>query len=488
MGEYLPFEFTPEIMESFRENSEIPVNFYNKDGQILIYKKEEASEAEINRVLRFVQQGIYYNTDDEDKLGLGGDKEPPPEGLSDVKLLSENHALELAENTKDLFDDLKKSTITSLHAKRSSDQLNQLFTDFEEQPDAMNGLVNIIELMAGTDASADVERAVKRTVTAMAMKTRGMKATSHRDKVKMQDMVNVLMMSALLCDVGYTKMKLPEHDGLSQQEMDYMRQHPLMSYMMLAHETTIDPRVKRNILVHHRPLRLGTKGNNYPDLKSMLQRLAVLEEKYRDDPKRSAIATDARAQMQLLKADIPYDEDANILAVASEFASLTSDVSWRKAYSADRAIRLIINNSFFTYTDRIVREFLDHVAMSLNDNQKVLGEGDFIIAASRDSKGRPFFEVCQITDANRYQSKPGVDRFATIYPDVVTTPKMKFGSFNLEKLRPDPRYAHFELSKDDSRHIVYAVDPEFDPKLFERLTELTAGRKRYVPQKEKSNT
>jgi HD-GYP domain-containing protein (c-di-GMP phosphodiesterase class II) len=479
MGEYKPFDFSPEMIDRFREERQIPVHFYNKDGQILIYKKEEASEAEINRLLRFVQQGIYYNTDDTDALGLGKGVTHTEEGLSDVKLLSESYAEELTRDTSELFDTLKRSTITSVHAKRSSDQLNQLFTDFESQPDAMNGLVNIIEIMAGGDTSADVELAVKRTVVAMAMKTRGMKATTFRDKQKMQDMVNVLMMSALLCDIGYTKMRMPTHDGLTSTEMDYVRNHPLMSYMMIAHERGIDTRVKRNILCHHRPLRGDAQTNNYPNLKVLLGKLTLMEQKYRDDPSKAAVAQDVREQIALLKSDLPYDEDANILAIASEFASLTSKTNWRPAHSADRAIRMIINNAFFTYTDRVVREFLDHVSMSLNDNQKVLAEGDFIVLASRDSSGKPFFEVCLITLANRYQSKPGVDRIATAYPHFENSPKLRFGNFNTERLRPDPRYAHFELSKDDSRHIVYAVDQQFDAQLYEKLTALTVNRRKH---------
>jgi len=478
MGDLKMFDFTPELIESFREQREIPLHFYNKDGQILIYKKEEASDAEIDRLLRFVRQGIFYDTDDEHKLGIDSSSGATEEGLSDVRLLSEQHAEELTQDTTELFDQLKKSTITSLHAKKTGDRLNGLFADFESQPDAMNGLVNIIELMSGKDAGQDVEMAIKRTVVAMAMKTRGMKAQTARDTRTMQDQANVLMMSALMCDAGLSKMKIPEHEGLSDQEMEYIRNHPIMTYLMIAHESSIDPRIKRNILVHHRPQRTGTASNNYPNLKFLFQKLVALEEKYRDDPQKRHIAADIRAQLQLLKKDLPYDDDANILAIASEFASLTSPTSWREAYHPLRAVRMIINNSFFTYTDRILREFLDHVCMSLCDNQKVLKEGDFIIIASRGSDGRPFFEVCQIITANRYQSKPGVDRFATIFPEITKSPKMRFKGFNLDKLRPDPRYAHFELSKDDSRHIVYAVDPHHDEELYQKCVELTRGRKR----------
>ena len=98
MAEFKLFEFTPEVIDGFRENKEIPVHFYNKDGQILIYRKENASDTEIERILRFVDQGIYFDLNDADKLGLG-EKREVPEGLTDTKLLSEQHAEELAADT-----------------------------------------------------------------------------------------------------------------------------------------------------------------------------------------------------------------------------------------------------------------------------------------------------------------------------------------------------------------------------------------------------
>ncbi|MCB1322238.1 MAG: c-di-GMP phosphodiesterase, partial [Leptospiraceae bacterium] len=304
-------------------------------------------------------------------------------------------------------------------------------------------------------------------------------ASSFRDQRKLDDLVNVTMMSALLCDIGQSKMKMPEGMGLSVEEYDYVKNHPLMSYMMLAHEPEIDPRVKRNVLCHHRPLRGSADAhtNNYPDYKSLIRKLSALEEKYRADPQRVNVANDIREQLSLLKADIPYDEDANILAVASEFASLTSKVPWRDAYSTDEAVRIMINNSYFTYSDRIVREFLDHVVMSLNENRKIIQEGDYIVVAAKGS-GKTFFEVCLVTAANRYQSRPGIDRIATIYPEMGRSPKLKFLNFNLDKLRPDPRYAHYELDKDDSRHIVYYIHPSHDAKMYEKLVELTRGRPR----------
>lgn len=488
MSEFKIFEFTDEILQRFREKKEIPAHLYNRDGQILIYKKESASDAEIERILRFVKQGIYYNTDDSDSLGIKKSRSETPDGLTDTKLLTQDTAASLTEETKELFNQLRQGTITAIQAKKTTERMSQLFNDFENQPDAMTGLVNIIELMTEMGAGHDVELAVKRTVVAMAMKTRGMQAQSYRDKARLQEMVNVLMTSALLCDIGYAKMKMPVHQGLSFEEMNYVRNHPLMSYMMIAHEREIDPKIKRNILCHHRPLREGMPGNNYPDLKWMLSRLGSLLEKYQGDSSKSAVVEDIKQQILLLKMDLPYDEDANIIAIASEFASLTNKVPWRKSFSPERAVKMIVNNSYFTYSDRIVREFLDYVSISLCDNRKIIKEGDYIIVTVRGTDRKAYFEVCQVTTATRYQSKPGVDRFATIYPDIEKTPKMQFMHFNLETLKPDPRHAHYELSMDDSRHIVYIVDEEHDAPLFERLQELTAARRaRHQPPPEKNH-
>lgn len=462
-SKFQPFDITEEVLQKFNEDGEIPVHFYNKDGQILIYKKEHASEAEIKRLLRFVDQGIYYNTDDAALLGMDGDKREVPEGLSDTKLLGEEMAKQMTADTSQLFGELKKSSMTAFQTRRTTERLTNVFEDFENQPDAMTGLVNIIDLMGDTgDAGYAVSIAVKRTVVAMAMKTRGMQANTARDKSKMQDMVGVLMTSAMLCDIGNMRMKIPTTMGLSDKEMQYIRQHPLMSYLMLAHDREIDPRIKHNVLCHHRPMREGSTGNNYPETRPLLKKLRELQEAYSNDPARQSIAADIAQQIDMLTTDVPYEEDLNILALASEFASLTSDVPWRNAYPPAKAVRMIINNAYFTYTDRILREFLDYVAISMCDNQKILREGDFIVVAARGRDEKTYFEVCQITNSTRYQSKPGINRIGTVNPVIEKSPKWKLAGFDLDSFRGDPRMAHYEMAKDDTRHIIYAPDPE-DP-------------------------
>jgi hypothetical protein len=149
--EYKLFTFTPEIMQQIAETKEIPVHFYNKEGQIVIYKKKNASEVEIDRLFRYTQQGtLYYDVDDSETLGIK-DKQTRdiPEGFTDTKLLTEKNAQDLTQETRAIFSTLKKTAITSIHARRTSEKLTQVFKDFESNPDSLTGLVNIIELLAG---------------------------------------------------------------------------------------------------------------------------------------------------------------------------------------------------------------------------------------------------------------------------------------------------------------------------------------------------
>lgn len=472
MSELIPFDFSEEIIQSFRDKKEIPVHFYNKSGQILIYKMEDATNDQIERLLRFVNQGVYYRQEDEDKLGIKS-RSDVPEGLSDTLLLSEEVADELNADVSELFYELKKTSITSFQAKRSSERLANVFSDFENQPDAMTGLVNIIQLMGNKDTEYEVQLAVKRTVVAMAMKTRGMIVSNFNDKKRMQAQINDLMMAAMLADVGYTKMKVPAGMGLNSDEMAYIRNHPLLSYLSVAHETTITPGTKRNILMHHHPLKHGIKGNSYPDLRWLLKKLLELRDKYNQMPGKEAVVKDIVSQLKLLRKELPYDEDANILSIASEFASLTSKVPWRDPFHPVQAVKMIVNNSYFTYTDRIIRDFLDYAAISLCDNQMIIRNGDFIITAAQSPQSeRTFFELCLVSQVDRYQSRPEVQRIAFIEPKLETSPRMQIIGFEEKSLKKDPRKAHYRLANDDTRRIIYIIDPVLNPLLYSSVKKL----------------
>ena len=475
MIDFKPFEFTDGFLTSLREKKEIPVHFYNKDGQVLIYKKENATGEEIDRLARFMAQGIYYHVRDEGRLKFGETdiEEEIPEGLSDKKLISDQYTERLVGTTDMLFEEIKKSSLTSGRSRKTSLQMEELFNDFASQENAMNGLVNILETMSSQDASQEVEMAVKRTVVAMALKTRGMHTASQfKEKQQVKKSITDLMMSAVLCDIGCLHMNMPHDAQLSPEQMDYIKRHPFLSYLMVAHEPTLSPEVKHNILNHHRPRHEDENDNNYPNMNLLLKKLKELAIQFQKDPTKQHLARDIVTQLQLFKQSRLYDEDANIISIASEFASLTSDVTWRKAVSPEKAVRMIINNSYFTYTGRIMREFLDNIAISLCDNRKILREGDFIVVGSETFEGSPVFEACRIESVGRYQSRPGVKRVATVEPILKKEPKLGLDGFDLGSVKADPRKAFFELTLDDSRRILYCVDSEYDAEFYEKLSAI----------------
>lgn len=371
------FEMSNEIIDTFREKREIPVHFYNNKGQILIYQKEGISDNEINRLMKFVEQGIYFRESDREKLGL--EKREIPDGLSDTIVIDESMVDGLAADTQEIYDQIKESSVTSLHMKKMRSRVGELFSAFESNPEAMVGLIEVLDLMKNVPGY-EVEIAVKRTVVAMAMKTRGMQAQQYKEPTLLEEMTHVLMMSALFCDIGLAKLHVPREQGIDLKQLAHLRQHPLVSYLMLAH-LQMDARIKRNILCQHRPLREGIAGNNFPKLNWLIQRLQEYAARFDKLTGKERLAQDIQEQIRMLRAEMPYDEDANILSVASEFASLTTEVPWRKAMTPRQAVRTIIGNSFFTHTDRIMREFLDYVAISLCDNQLILEGGDFVIVA-----------------------------------------------------------------------------------------------------------
>jgi hypothetical protein len=207
------------------------------------------------------------------------------------------------------------------------------------------------------------------------------------------------------------------------------------------------------------------------------ERLTNIQNNIKNNPDKKIVYEDIDKQLNLLESIQPYHEDANIIALSSEFASLTSKVPWREALEPLRAVKMIINNSFFTHSKRIIREFLDYVAISLCNNKMIIKEGDFIIIGLNMYDGSTMFEVCQVLSINRYQSQPEVIRIATVKPNIEKIPKLYINGFNMKSLKPDPRKAYFNLSKDDSRFMVYLVDPIYDKHLYEYLRQIAVSGK-----------
>lgn len=173
------FEFTGEIIDRFTDECRIPVNFYNKNGQILINKKEGASVHEINALLKFQDSGIFYDQADYDEM-TGKKRVAParaeysqsqkiPHGLKDTKLLSRQFTEELAALAAELFDRLKKEALDSVLVQSANKKLTRLFDEFSAQPDAMVGLLNILELMSGAGAELQVELGVNHPIISISL-------------------------------------------------------------------------------------------------------------------------------------------------------------------------------------------------------------------------------------------------------------------------------------------------------------------------------
>jgi hypothetical protein len=118
-----------------------------------------------------------------------------------------------------------------------------------------------------------------------------------------------------------------------------------------------------------------------------------------------------------------------------------------------------------------MRDFLDYIAISLCDNKKVLREGDFIVIDYETADEKHVFEACRIESVGRFQSRPGVRRIATIRPELTKVPKLQVKGFDPKSLKVDRRKAYYELTQDESRRIMYVVNPQFDADLHNVLID-----------------
>jgi hypothetical protein len=483
--------FTREMLEQLKEKGRIEIYLYNKDGQVITPPRENLSEKDVSRILNFSHQGMYFKNEDLEYVQQNFIPEPEPtpepepepnvveenllyEGLTNEKLIAENAAADLTASATELLEELRNKPLLEIQSTKLKGQLTDIFHDFEGHPEAMNGLVNVIGVLGGKDSLPAPEIAMKRTIIAMAIKTRGFKASNTNDRKYMDEKVANLMMSAMLCDVGYIKMKEMHHNGLSDKEMDYVRMHPLYSYMLIVHDETLSDTVKYNVLCHHRPLvEAANKNNNFPNLVWMREKLRILQENIKDPEKKAHIQRDVDKQLDLLKHHPKYDEDLCILALTSEFASLTTKTGWREAFDPVDAIKMIINNSYFTYPDRIIRDFLDHISVSLCENRKIIQEGDYVVMASAGSQGSTFWDIGTVVRSGRYQSRPEVNIFAKIQPSIKDQPKLIIEGFNLMTLSSYPRPINIKLDQEIQRRIVYIIEERWHERLYNAVMKIS---------------
>ncbi|MBS0619000.1 MAG: hypothetical protein JSR44_12480 [Spirochaetes bacterium] len=468
-----PFNFSPEIIARMRDSQEIPVNFYNANGQVLIPRKEQATNDMINKLLQHIGSGVFYREDDEDRLGLKSTARADLEGLSDAKLIDEKRIAEMAEAAESLMNELKFAAFGAVHSQKMHSQVNSFIADFEQQPDMMVGLVNILGAFKGDSNSELSELAVKRSVVAMALKSRSMKAMISKDRGRGSEAVQPLMMGAMLSQIGKAKMNLPDTETLTPEQRGYLRRYPLLSYLMVAHEATVPFEVKRLILNQKRTLPENAVTNNYPEFRWMSATMQGLVQENSKNGKKE-VAADILRQLTAFKEFVVYEEDVNILSLATDFAALTTKSRWREAKDPVTAIKLILNNSYFQYGAKVIRDFLDHISISLSHNQKIINNDDLLILALSMSSGQTYFEIARVVEVGRYQSRALVQRLGVLHMECVNTDGAYRGVFQLDSFRADPRKIKINLAQDFLRRIIYIIDPVVDPELFAKMLKKLA--------------
>lgn len=179
------FDFTEEIIQHFKINSVIPVDFYNRNGQILIHKKENADGDDITKLLRFESQGIYFLKSEFEKISGGKQGDGPNNvngrDVSFAKLVNAELTVDLAKNASNFLSELKKFPLHGNQLRHLNKSIDGILEDFKSTPDMETGLVNIIEVMSSAGVPMDSEILTKRTVISMAMKVRAGKAFTKVD-------------------------------------------------------------------------------------------------------------------------------------------------------------------------------------------------------------------------------------------------------------------------------------------------------------------
>lgn len=476
------FDFTQEIIDSFHDTKSIPVDFYNKDGQILIHKKLEANPEDFTKLLKFEFQGVFFKKSDMDKL-YAPDKLPTHingRPVSYVNILDEERTKEQARFAEDLLNDLKKTSFNSNHVKSVQRSMDTLLTDFTASPEYEHGLINILDVLSEAGVSKQSELMTKRTVVAMGLKIRSKKSISKSDEKKEKKEHLHLMTASYLADVGYSKITASESPILAAADYEIIKTHPIISYLMVANSHEMEAEIKKLILHHHRPHRGGGINNNFPTDQFLIQKLNGFKSKYQNEMDKEVAIRDIEKQIHDIMNHgftSNNDEDIAYLSLASEYASLTTDQPWRSAKDSRTAMKLILNNSFFSYSDKNIRDLFDYVGLSLSKNQSVVNRGDLVITASLDSEKKMHFEICKVQEIDRFQTRPLLERVGTIAPMILKENKYIIKDFDMNTFKLDRRRAVYNLMNAvDPRRVIYLIDPDINPKLHEGIMKKLEGQ------------
>lgn len=476
MDKLAKFDLSEESLNSFRQNQNIPIDLYNKDGQVVMPKKKNPSEEDFGKLLKFELQGLYFQISDLKKPSSSANRVAAEKTA--VKVLNKEKTLAFAKQSASLLEELKKEAFSNAQAVTIQHSVSEILDDFISNPDFETGIFNILEILSVAGVSLQSELLTKRTVVAMGMKVRTKKIVNDEDNKPNKKDHLAIMMASYLADVGYSKLEVSENPKLSKEEYLSIQQHPIISYLMTLPAQDITPEIRTLILNHHRPFRGNGINNNYPDQRTVFTRLMAVRDKFTKDVSKTRIVADIESQLRIQESQnisTNYEEDIAILSLASEYASLTSDQPWRKAFSSSMALKTILNDSFFSYSNKNIRHLLDYVGASLTNNENIINVGSLIITASLDSEKNVHFDICKVIEVERYQTRPKVQRICTIKPIFKKGNKYRIADFDAGEVRMDRRRAIIDLALQASsaQRVIYIIDPEINEPLFEAVTTLS---------------
>ncbi len=468
------FEFSEESLVTFRKNKNIHLDLYDRDGRIIMAKKKNPTEADFGLLLKFELQGAYCLMSDLNKtrkVETGNSKE--------VKLFDPERTRNFAKQTEALHEELKKENVSNDHATIIYKAVGQILDDFTSNPDFEFGLFNILEVLNGAGVSLESELMTKRTVVAMGMKVRTKKIVADEDRKPNKKEHLAIMTASFLADIGFTKLNIPEKKVLSKEEYLSIQQHPTLSYLMTLSASEITSEIRTLVLNHHRPFRGSGPNNNFPETKNIYSKLMLVRDRFVKDISKSKIVADIDAQIKIHESNVAaanFEEDIAILSLASDYASLTSNQFWRPAYDSATALKLIINDSFFAYSNKSIRHLIDYVGASLTNNENIIKINDFVITASIDSEKQAHFDVCKVLELDRYQTRPKIQRIGLIKPIINKDNKYRIVDFDTKEVRLDKRRAIVDLANQTSstQRIVYLVDPLLNAELYDAVVKLNS--------------
>ncbi|MCZ8157400.1 MAG: c-di-GMP phosphodiesterase [Leptospira sp.] len=468
------FEFSEDSLNTFRKNKFISIDLYDKDGKIIMPKKRNPTEDDFGKLLKIELQGAYYLSTDSKKLRVGSDESDP----KNVKLFDAEKTTEFAKQTANLLNDLRKETFSLDHSARVQKSMNAVLDDFTSNPVFEHGLFNILEILNVAGVPLESELMTKRTIVAMGMKVRTKKIVADEDKKPNKKDHLAIMTASFLADIGYAKLNLTEGPNLSKDEYTLIQQHPTLSYLMTLSASDIPTEIRTLVLNHHRPFRGNGINNNFPDTKNVFNRLMLVRDKFAKDVSKKQIIEDIEAQLRIQESNassVNFEEDIAILSLASEYASLTSNQPWREAYKSATALKIIVNDSFFSYSNKNIRHLLDYLGASLTNNENIINLGDFVITVSVDSEKRGHFDICKVVGLDRYQTRPKIQRICTIKPIFKRGLKYYIEDFDKTDIKMDRRRAVTDLASQTSstQRIIYIIDPDLNEPLFDLATKLS---------------